>query len=75
MDFKYQYEHLRCECCTDLTGRTRCPHYHCPYILDNLEDLKHDPAFRCAVRRADRCNTHHRPALMLVQRWGLQWAA
>ena len=71
MDFKYKYGDLSCECCADLEGKTRCPHRHCPYILDNLDDLRYDFAFRRAVRNADKCGTYQRSALQLVRRWGL----
>lgn len=75
MRFRYQYEHLRCDCCADLEGRRRCPHQHCPYILDNLGDLHHDRAFRRAVNNAGHCSTFHKSALLLIQRWGLQCPA
>lgn len=75
MGFKYKYEHIGCDCCLELQGQPRCPHRHCPHILDNLEDLRHDFAFRSAVRHADQCTTYHRSAFMLVKRWGLQWPA
>lgn len=73
MRFKYKYEHLSCDCCADLEGKSRCPHLHCPHILDNLDDLRHDRAFRQAVNNANKCGTFHRPALLLVRRWGLTW--
>jgi hypothetical protein len=37
--------------------------------------LRHDRAFRNAVRHAERCATYHRPALLLVQRWVLECPA
>ena len=75
MHFRYKYEHLDCAYCADLEGKPRCPHRHCPYILDNLDDLRHDRAFRNAVRHAGSCATYHRSALLLVQRWALECPA
>jgi len=72
MHFRYKYEHLDCAYCADLEGKPRCPHQHCPYVLDNLDDLRRDRAFRNAVRHAEGCATYHRPALLLVQRWDLE---
>jgi hypothetical protein len=68
MKFRYKYEHLNCASCLDLSKAPCCPHTICPYILDHLEDLRHDPAFNIAVARADSCGNYHRPALLLLQK-------
>lgn len=75
MNFRYKYTHLSCGCCLELADKPRCPHLYCPHILDNLDDLRRDPAFGRAVKTAGQCDTFHRPALLLVRRWGLQCPA
>ncbi len=69
MYFRYKYKHLDCAYCADLESNLHCPHQHCQYILDNLDDLRHDRAFRKAVRHAEGCATNHKPALLLDYTW------
>lgn len=67
MRFKYKYEHLHCGFCVDVTD-AGCSHALCPHILENLDDLRHDPVFREAVALAEDCPTFHRPTLLLLQK-------
>lgn len=75
MGFRYKYKHLNCGYCADLENKLRCPYQHCPYILDNLDDLRHDCVFHHAISIAENCSTFHRSTLLLIQRWGLQCPA
>ena len=75
MGFRYKYKHLDCAYCADLEGKHRCPRLQCPHIMDNLNDLRHDRKFCKAVRNAERCNTPHKPTLLLLQKQGLQCPA
>ncbi len=65
MGSRYKYKHLDYVYCADLENKLCCPYPHCPYILGNLDDLRHDRTFRNAARHARNCIIYHRPALFL----------
>lgn len=69
MRFKYKYEHLDCGLCAELSDGG-CPYLFCPHIMENLKDLRHDPAFMEAVGNAERCDCSHKAALLLLQSRG-----
>ncbi len=66
MRFRYTLEHLNCSLCTELHEK-RCPHQYCPHILEQIDDLLHDPKFIAAVKCARACKTPHRPVLLLIR--------
>jgi hypothetical protein len=47
-----------------------CPHTLCPYIMENLDDLRRDRDFIEAVEDADELLTHHTPTLMYLNSIG-----
>ena len=65
MRFKYKYEHFDCNLCADMED-AGCPHPLCPYILENLDDLRRDPAFVGAVYDADMLLSHFTPTLIYL---------
>ena len=67
MKFRYKFKHLHCSNCLELSTANHCPHQLCPHIMDNLDDLAHDPAFHAAIAAADDCATFHRATLMHLQ--------
>ena len=71
MGFKYKYEHLDCNLCVE-TDKGGCGYEICPHIMDNLDDLRHDPEFTEAVRGAVHCKSSHRAALMLLKASGFR---
>jgi hypothetical protein len=73
VQFKYQYKHLTCRLCTDFFMGD-CEHLICPHIMENLNDLRHDPAFTEAVQNAESCETPHKTALMTLKAHGFKGA-
>ena len=73
MRFKYKYEHLDCTLCTKMKEST-CPHLLCPYIMQNLDDLRHDPAFALAIENAEHLPTPHNPTLLHLKKLGFSAA-
>ena len=67
MSFQYNYNHLNCAYCLDLSAAASCPHQICHHIMDNLDDLTQDPAFHAAVAGARACGTFHRATLLQLQ--------
>ena len=67
MRFKYKYEHLDCTQCTEITW-LGCPHLLCPHIMNNLDDLLCDPAFKMLVEAAEYIPTPHNPTLLYLKR-------
>ena len=73
MQFRYKYADLDCRLCDDHSG-IDCECLFCPYIMDNLGDLRHDPCFTEAVENAETCQTSHKAALMLLKSRGFKGA-
>ena len=69
MRFRYRYDHLDCNLCADMR-ESGCPHSLCPHIMENLDDLRRDPAFIDAVENADILLTHHTPTLLHLNKIG-----
>jgi hypothetical protein len=64
---QYKYENADCADCLDLQSEPCCPHRICPYIMNNLEDLARDVAFRTAINDAEFCGTYHRATLLYLR--------
>ena len=69
MRFKYELDHLDCALCTEISSEI-CPHLLCPYIMDNVNDLRRDPLFLIIVENAERCYTLHSPTLLYLKTRG-----
>ena len=69
MRFKYKYEHLDCTLCTDMS-KCGCPYLLCPHIMQNLDDLRHDPAFMLAIENTEHLPMPHNPTLLHLKRIG-----
>lgn len=67
--YEYEYEDVDCKYCAQLIEYSQCPHSLCPYILNNLSELKTDDAFLEAVENAHCCTSYHRPTLLWLQKW------
>ena len=62
--FKYRFQDFDCRYCDEYKS---CPaDCLCPYILDNLEDLKNDRDFISAVAAAETCKTKQRLTLLYL---------
>ena len=59
--FKYKYADVACEYCLHYK---KCRHKICPYIMENLDHLRKDRAFREALANAESCDTKHRHTLI-----------
>ena len=55
--FRYKYADLDCDYCLYCK---KCTNEICPYIMDCLEDLRHDKAFYEAIENADSCDKNHK---------------
>ena len=62
--FRYRYRDFDCQYCLDY--RKYPPERLCPYIMDNLEDLKQDDDFIRAVQEAEVCDTPHKLTLLYL---------
>jgi len=63
-DYKYKYADMSCDFCPH---RKKCVFDLCPYIMENLDDLAKDKAFRHAVADAQSCTTGHKQTLLHLQ--------
>ena len=62
--FKYKYADVACVYCLHFK---KCPYDICPYIMDNLDDLRYDKAFHEAVANADSCGNKHKHTLVCMK--------
>jgi hypothetical protein len=63
--FRYKYADLDCDYCLH---RRKCGYDVCPYIMDCLDDLRHDPEFLVAVENAETCESAHKNTLVELQK-------
>jgi len=63
--FKYKYADVACEYCLHYKN---CRYTKCPHIMDNIDDLKKDRAFREAVANADSCDNKHWHTLVYLKK-------
>ena len=62
--FRYKYADLDCDYCLYCK---KCTNDICPYIMDCLDDLKHDKAFHEAVENAESCDNNHKLTLIMLK--------
>ena len=65
MGFRYRYADIACEYCLN---KGRCKNEICPHIVENLDDLMRDKAFRQAITEAEECTSKHRRTLLQLKK-------
>jgi len=64
MRFKYKYADVACDYCLE---KGWCEHTICPHIMENLDDLMMDKAFRQAIADAENCVCKHKRTLLQLK--------
>ena len=67
--FKYKYSDVSCKTC-DKKQKAQCKRKICPNIMENLDDLLEDKAFRKAIKNAESCSTYHKMTLLSLKMKG-----
>ena len=65
MGYRYKYADTACEYCLN---KRRCIHEICPHIMENLDDLMRDKAFRQAIADAEECTSEHKRTLLQLKK-------
>ncbi|MCL2546183.1 MAG: hypothetical protein FWE06_03165 [Oscillospiraceae bacterium] len=62
--YKYKYADMDCDYCLYCKqGKFGI----CPHIMEFLDDLKKDKAFRAAVANAETYDNKHKPTLLMLK--------
>jgi len=62
--YRYKYTDLDCDYCLYCK---QCKFGICPYIMEFLDDLKHDKAFHEAIANAECCDNRHKQTLLMLK--------